>query len=488
MAKVILILFVLIGSALYALEPIPPSNIESPNAGSTLENPLLISNFGNLIWLSENPSYWGSGDIVLNPALNFVNVVKVYYQQTNDIDASDSVFLNDGYGLKPIGNADLTDPIEDLVLLPFLGEYDGGGYSIDGLFIMQGVVPETYESLALFGWSWHSNIRNLHLTNAQIITDGVPNAGVLAGYIAYTTILNCSTTGNITGAGGSMDYVTYLGGLVGRSVTSTIDRCFSFASVYSENCTTTGGIIGALENSSTLQNSFFRGSINGSYDGFGGYSGMRVGGVAGHVIISTINNVYVSTFEPTPNVGGVIGLISATNVRNSFWNTETSEVSDGYLIMSNDGTIQNLSGKTSAELRDIATFESADWDFNNIWVISPDNNNGYPYLQSKIPPVSEIDIVVLINTATLHANYPNPFNPSTTISFEIFKTGNVCIEVFNVKGQMVKILTNETYIIGHHQVVWNGLSDDGRSMSSGIYFYRMTTNDSSQTRRMALIK
>jgi hypothetical protein len=101
--------------------------------------------------------------------------------------------------------------------------------------------------------------------------------------------------------------------------------------------------------------------------------------------------------------------------------------------------------------------------------------------------VSDNDIVQNIQT-NLTGNFPNPFNPVTTIRFSIENVGNVNINVYNVRGQHVRTLVNGVYSAGSHSVVWNGTDDSGRSVGSGIYFYRMTTGDYSAVRRMMLLK
>ena|GEM_PF-5678330 len=91
-------------------------------------------------------------------------------------------------------------------------------------------------------------------------------------------------------------------------------------------------------------------------------------------------------------------------------------------------------------------------------------------------------------TNSLKANYPNPFNPSTTISFDIAKESHVKIDVFNIRGQKVKTLTNELFGAGTHMIEWYGDDDAERNVASGIYFYRMQTDEFTQTRRMVLLK
>jgi len=103
-------------------------------------------------------------------------------------------------------------------------------------------------------------------------------------------------------------------------------------------------------------------------------------------------------------------------------------------------------------------------------------------------PLSDTDIVFGQTREGLLTNYPNPFNPETTIRFDVLKEGDVSIDIFNVKGQRVRSLVNGSYHRGSHSVVWNGVDDKGNTVGSGVYFYRMRTGDTIQTRRMMLLK
>jgi uncharacterized repeat protein (TIGR01451 family) len=94
--------------------------------------------------------------------------------------------------------------------------------------------------------------------------------------------------------------------------------------------------------------------------------------------------------------------------------------------------------------------------------------------------------VVLVNA--LNGNYPNPFNPATTISFSVAKAGNVDLRVYNTKGQLVRTLVSEAKKEGRHTIVWNGLDNNGKSVSSGMYLYRMQTGNFISTHKMMLIK
>ncbi len=91
-------------------------------------------------------------------------------------------------------------------------------------------------------------------------------------------------------------------------------------------------------------------------------------------------------------------------------------------------------------------------------------------------------------TRMLHQNYPNPFNPETTISFDLPKAGPANLSVYNVKGQLVKTLADGNLDFGKQSFVWNGTDNNGRNVTSGIYFYRLTANGSVETKKMMLMK
>ncbi len=85
-------------------------------------------------------------------------------------------------------------------------------------------------------------------------------------------------------------------------------------------------------------------------------------------------------------------------------------------------------------------------------------------------------------------NYPNPFNPSTTISFNLKKDSMVNLVIYNIKGQRVAQLANGSLKSGIHNVQWNGKSDSGTTVGSGIYFYQLETNYDKRIGKMMLMK
>jgi hypothetical protein len=89
---------------------------------------------------------------------------------------------------------------------------------------------------------------------------------------------------------------------------------------------------------------------------------------------------------------------------------------------------------------------------------------------------------------SLFQSYPNPFNPQTTIVFEMPEPGDVSLKVFNAAGQIVATLVEEHKPTGRHIVHWDGRNQFGRHVSSGVYFYRLQAGDYVETKRMILLK
>ncbi|MEK7774617.1 MAG: M6 family metalloprotease domain-containing protein [Candidatus Zixiibacteriota bacterium] len=98
------------------------------------------------------------------------------------------------------------------------------------------------------------------------------------------------------------------------------------------------------------------------------------------------------------------------------------------------------------------------------------------------------DNPLLPSRVDLSQNYPNPFNPSTTIEFSVPEAGWVSLEVFNVTGQRVATLLREYVSAAVIRVDWDGRAENGQPLASGIYLYRLETEESSLTRKMVLLK
>jgi hypothetical protein len=101
-------------------------------------------------------------------------------------------------------------------------------------------------------------------------------------------------------------------------------------------------------------------------------------------------------------------------------------------------------------------------------------------------PVAKVSLPEL--TLALHQNVPNPFNPQTTIAYDLPSTSRVRLLVMDVSGKLVRTLVDETQSTGSRSVVWNGRDDGGNAVSSGVYFYVLDAGKERLTRKLVLLK
>ncbi len=87
-----------------------------------------------------------------------------------------------------------------------------------------------------------------------------------------------------------------------------------------------------------------------------------------------------------------------------------------------------------------------------------------------------------------YANYPNPFNPRTTIRFDLPRTTDVSLRIYDVSGRLVCTLVDEVLQAASHSVAWDGQDDSGRRVASGVYYYRLNAGENSTTQKMMLVK
>ncbi len=90
----------------------------------------------------------------------------------------------------------------------------------------------------------------------------------------------------------------------------------------------------------------------------------------------------------------------------------------------------------------------------------------------------------------LYQNFPNPFNPTTSIRYFVGADApaKVSLRIYNVAGQLVRTLVDEEESVGEHRVIWDGKNGEGKDVASGVYFYRLNVSDYSESKRMVLLK
>ena len=137
-------------------------------------------------------------------------------------------------------------------------------------------------------------------------------------------------------------------------------------------------------------------------------------------------------------------------------------------------------------------------DPNGVWssgsigdpslVTNPGDASSFPN------PTSVENIGSIVSTYKLNSNYPNPFNPTTNISFNLPEASEVKIEIYNSLGQLVNTIANNSYGPGSFNAVWNATDEYGKKVTSGMYIYRMTAkseidgNQFVDSKRMLLVK
>lgn len=88
----------------------------------------------------------------------------------------------------------------------------------------------------------------------------------------------------------------------------------------------------------------------------------------------------------------------------------------------------------------------------------------------------------------LKQNFPNPFNPTTTINFSLENESSITLEIFNTTGEKVKTLFQGIEKAGLHSIVWNGSDNFGNQLPTGVYFYRLNTKDFAETKKLIILK
>lgn len=113
--------------------------------------------------------------------------------------------------------------------------------------------------------------------------------------------------------------------------------------------------------------------------------------------------------------------------------------------------------------------------------------SGYHTPGSPTPVTSEEEQLIP-KEFSLGQNFPNPFNLSTTVQFNVPRRCFVTIKIYNILGQNIRDLTDNWFAAGTYQVFWNGTNNFGEEVSSGIYLYRIEAGEFVETRKMTLLK
>ncbi len=324
-----------------------------------------------------------------------------YFVLINNLDLNHAPY-NTGNGWEPIGTS----------ASPFTGNFDGQGYSIEGLMISR-----TTNLIGLFGYTRGAAITDVNLTNADVKGHSLVG-GIVGQMDSATVISNSSVQGIIeaTGlyAGGMIGYMdssyvstshatdsvksagNYVGGLVGFSTNSTTTKSYASNSVTGGS--SVGGLIGHSDTTSVVNKSYASGSVHGT-DQVGGLVGYQLGA-------STIENSY-STGDLTGNnyLGGLVGRsVSSSSITNSYsiaaisgngikgglvGSNESSTISSSYWDSLSTGATYGLGADDNAQTAAVLTIPEmmsatsfTGWDFSSdtVWAII--EGGSFPYLEN----------------------------------------------------------------------------------------------------------
>ena len=101
---------------------------------------------------------------------------------------------------------------------------------------------------------------------------------------------------------------------------------------------------------------------------------------------------------------------------------------------------------------------------------------------------SDVNNRSTVEEFVLNDAYPNPFNPTTLLSFSVMKEGHINLSIYDMAGRLVSTLVDGNLEQGNHDMVWDGMDGNGNSVSSGMYIYSLQGEDMSITKKMVLMK
>ena len=235
----------------------------------------------------------------------------------------------------------------------------------------------------------------------------------------------------------------------------------------------------------------------------------------GEIVISAIAEVVsggiwaINAIRITSNDGSLpveLSSFSALQNESDFaeiqWITQSETEQAGFNILKSESENNDEAVKVNSSIIAAAntasgseySFTDVDVDFDNTyyyWLesVSLDNNvKLYGPVSITISRDKDDNVPDAEYTDMISAVYPNPFNPETNIDFSIKATGNVTLEVYNLKGQRVKTLVNNTVEAGEHSITWYGDTDSGNNASTGVYFIKLQTSEYQQIKKVMMIK
>ncbi|MEA1972966.1 MAG: GLUG motif-containing protein, partial [Candidatus Cloacimonadota bacterium] len=447
--------------------------------------------------------------------------------------------------------ADLDLSTEPNFYIPFLvASFDGNSHTINNLYINQPYINyiglfgytdgATITNLGLVdaditgslnvgglvGYNYdESTISNSYSTGS---VSGSNFVGGLLGFNYGSTLSNSYSAGSVSGS-------SKVGGLVGYNYESTISNSYSAGCV--SGSYKVGGLVGSnSSSSSSISNSYSTSSVTGSSN--------HVGGLVGYNYESTISNSFwdTQTSGQTNSDGGTGQTTAEMQTLSTFtdagwdfvgetdngtedhWSmldnsypelswellnnapvidyfqpeTELEISEEGevqFSVTASDADNENLNYTwyfDNAEMDETTASYTYFFDTNGVYEVVCEVDDGELSVENSwiitVDITSADNDVEIPQSTELVGNYPNPFNPTTTIRFGLHQDMRVRIDIFNLIGQKIITLLDSEISAGYHSIEWNGENKNGKKVVSGIYYYRMQTDSKNSIKKMLLLK
>jgi len=519
----------------------------SGSGSGTVSDPFLIESLEQLNSISSNTGFWDRNFKQINninaSATSTLNSDggSGYYGFSpigNSSTKFTGTYNGHGYSISNIYiNRGTTDYIG------FFGYTLGG--SISNLNLSSINIHGQYFVGGLVGFNDNTNLTNCSSTGTA---SGTAAVGGLAGEIDNSTVDKCYSTASVSYSGSSVVNF-YGGGLVSRLINAIVTNCYATGNVNNETKGYCGGFVASISSESTIDKCYSTGSVTLGGDKIGGFIGNN--GAAANAVTNSFWNVETDGIAGNvsgANNEGATGktteqMKSQSTFTNAGWSTEIwnmgDEINNGYpyLDWQNPGgsplpveltSFTAIVVNNNVQLTWQTATEVNNYGFNiercvklnagsENWIKvgfvqghgnsnSPKNysftdkslkSGNYSYRLNQIDTDGKFEysdvVEVTLNNETpdkyeLSQNFPNPFNPSTTISYSIPKNvksemSKVKLIVYDILGNEVATLVNELKNAGFYEV-----SFDGSKLSSGTYFYTLQSGNFTETKKLLLLK
>ncbi len=228
-------------------------------------------------------------------------------------------------------------------------------------------------------------------------------------------------------------------------------------------------------------------------------------GAGGSIFRTNSDQNVAVLFSPQQNLlvqpVSIFNITTEENTINLHWTEDTNPGIAGYYVYRGLSSNYNNAVQVTNQFITNGVVSGNDKNFtfqdpapvnnsDNYYWLKAMTTNGNPTMIGplKYHVVANNDVNDPALTDGINSIYPNPFNPSTTISFSLAKTSQVKLEIYNLKGQLVRTLIKKEMAQGTHSVEWNGKNGENTGVASGIYFCRLTIPDKTQARKLMVVK